>query len=267
MQGYGLGLAASAAAGINVGFTPSQVSMLLNYDSSVGTTTDEDGVNEWLDQGPNGYTLTQAVGAAKPDLSVARQNGLDGIFFDGIDDTFRIEAASPAIPTTEELTMFLVAELQDRYVTGTGSDACHVTHGVDIGTKWYTGPRIRPDDQDTSKDSVPPGGYAGTTAVFYAEANYVGGTVLRPHIFTFAASNDSTANDDAWMGEVNTHADYSAGFNAIFGADKIRIGEYNGGSSYWEGWIYQLIIYTAKLSAADVAATQSWLNTKWGVYA
>lgn len=269
MSGFGLGLAASAAAGLSTGFLPSDESgLFLWFDASENTTTDEDGVSSFVSRDANAWDIVQATGSKKPDLAVAYQNGLDAILFDGVDDDLRKAEAGNVLIDADDFTFFLAMKPSARHATANGS--VYYIEGNHANGGWCTKYEIRPSNAsgtDPDYFGAVGGAAVGTNKKDETDIPSPPGTLLDDNIVHLRANIDSTANDLAYIKNTQVYGSaQNATKSTIFSSGKIRLGDYNGGP-YFNGYFYELLGYTEKKSVAACTTIFDYLSDKWAIYA
>lgn len=209
------------------------------YDASDAASITSSGgnVSQWNDKTGNGYHLTQATGVQQPDTAARTWNGLNVLDFDGSGDILaRLTTPTTALPAT----VFYVG-LSDTHAAFTrpfdgGSTGNRPLLYVDAsGATWTlaastTGiPRV-----------VQPGAkvyslvYNGASSAFYENGVQYGGTL-------------------------NTGSGAFAGL--AVGGDTSVV---NGSTSY-DGWLGEMLIYNSPLGTTDRQTIENYLLNKWGM--
>lgn len=268
-MGLGLGLTVQTPfMGGGGGFSPADESGLaVWFDATVGTTTDEDGVNSFVSQDTNAWEVVQVTGAKKPELAVAYQNGLDAILFDGVDDSLRKVEPGDVLIDADAFTLFIAFKPMGRHATLTqAAFYWESNHG---GGGWNNKYDIRQTSASgTDPDYFGHGAAIGTNKKDESDVpNPPGALIGANHILHYRVDIDAVADDNAWIKNQNVYgSDQSASKTTIFSSGKMRIGEYNGGP-YFSGYIYEIVGYTEKKSVETCTTIYDYLNARWGIYA
>ncbi len=263
-MGIGIGITTTVGdGGLTEGaFTPTdEAGLAVWFDANTNTTTDEDGVNSFVSRDTNAWDAVQPTGAAKPDLAVAYQNGLDAILFDGVDDDLRVAEPADILIDADEISVFLAMKCTDRHATQVGG--VYYFEGDHANGGWYSRYQIRPDNAPNDIDYFNMLG--GALVTTKKEADYPGGTIIAPHIVHYTANANSTSDDKAYVQDTEAGT-ASAAKATIFSDGKMRLGDYNGGP-YFKGYLFELIVYTEKKSVAVATTIYDYLDDKWSIYA
>lgn len=249
----------SAYYGISApSFSPANLpSLKLWMDASDADTIVLSGsdVTTWTDKSSNAYAWTgTGAGGTKPLIALARQNGLNAIQFgSGGQARYFTGPVAAMVASTQAQTIIMACEVSNvpgQYPSpftfkSTGAKAIatidnagsqqridfgNITSGSPQWTNFHVPtPRATPFQISW----VYNGSGATTVSNYAAQVN--GADVTE----TFAAQGDC-GNDN------------------IIGA--------NSGGSYWfTGYIFEIIICNAALSAGDLSDTQTYLAAKWGL--
>ena len=230
-------------------FSPDQLpSMVLWLDASDASSITLSGsdVVGWSDKSGTGNDVAEVT--TPPSLSVAAQNGLDGVYFDG---TELISKSSPvSLDAWTNFSAFVVASNEDEsnsaimmgiYDT-TGSDAtwCYRKNPSESVQFFLTFDGSTLNTLTSADDKGAEGG------AFYAGFVYNDG--VGRNLYTSGAS--------ASGGTSGASHDSSADF---------IIGDSTSADSPWTGHVYEVIIYNTSVSSGDRATIKAYLDKKWGL--
>jgi hypothetical protein len=253
-------------------FDPRSISGLAAwYDSDAASSYSSSGgqVSSWSDKsGTITPPLTQATAANRPTLFTSSADtqtatpsligSRQGLFFDGTND--RIEAAITARPITGSaaFTMFSVAARESgdttygrtifHYGPWTPTDSASISV-ADI----YTGGQQRIAVQSGYGNAIAPSSIHSGATVYRIHRD-AGGPIL---LYTNRAQMHRTST-------IGTNID-SAG-----GAFSIRVGYFNINNSVnssFRGRIGEVLVYSRRLTQAEIDSVESYLAAKWGVSA
>jgi hypothetical protein len=216
------------------GPVPQQVSGLAAWfeaDAGTSTTTDGAAISQWNDQSGNAHHAVQASGVSQPLYKTAIQNGLPGILFDGSNDF--MDAAG--IVATQPNTSFVVVK---SLVVTTGHN---------------------PIDGVSARQGVSLGGAGGTNWGAFAGADVESSTAgdTNPHVLSCTFNGAST--ELRLDGTLLT----LSGSPGTSGLNGLRIGSFNGTIGNWNGYVFEIVVYSVALSTADRQTVESYLSNKW----
>lgn len=247
-SGVGFNPLSLFAAGEQGGwYDPSDMSTL--FQDAAGTipvTAAGQPVGRVLDKSGRGNHASQATATSRPILQFA--NGLWSLLFDGVDD--RLVTGSIDFTATDKVTLW--------------SGAYKAT--TDLGLIAELSP------------SAP-----GNNGTFYLGAN-IGGTNF------ITLSKGTVLSNPAWaipspklavltgVGDISGDVASLRGNGAVvassaidqgagnYGNYPLYIGSRGGVSGFLNGNIYGLIVRGVKSTAAEIAQTEAWMNSKTGAY-
>jgi hypothetical protein len=215
------------------------------FQASDGTTpavADNDVVGYWGDKSANRYTPTQATTADKPLVKTSIQNGRNVVRFDGSGDFLSYAGVVAAVSAFTAFYVIrptgLVVNRRIAFAIGTELNGIAFSSSGDIA------------------------GRIGVlfSLVAWADTNtaYSSG---QPHIIT--TERESGVTSVRLNGSSLTPT-----FNSVpIAATTITtIGKQVNANSSLSGDLCEMLIYSASLTAAQVAGVETYLNTKWGVY-
>jgi len=216
-----------------------------NYSQSTGTWTDSSGFNR---------NATQSTSANRP---LPRENGINGntgVFFDGSNDSLEIPFASNL--NTTEFTMFVVARatatgdkpIIDSVTNGYGLslDVQSTFANSDFTARWVDAGGA--DSQDSSAFTIGLRKYEGAIFSYIMEDTDSNNTSDKVSIFF----------NGVGVGTKTSGVDYTPA-----GSGALRIG-YDG-SNYFNGDIYEVLIYSSALSTSDRENIEGYLARKYGL--
>ena len=204
-------------------------------------TADAQSVGKWNDRSGNGNHVTQATGGAKPTYKVAIQSGKPALLYD-TGDYLDSVATLANFPTT------IVGVAKNGSTTGTQRGLVSAYHSILGGLRVYM------DAANTLTGSV------GLVEVTKANTNK-----------TIAAGTPVLFGVQADSGNVYTVSDgtvVAAVSLALTTSQIVRVGGTNDNntSNLLDGYLCEVLIYTALLNAAELATTVAYLDQKWAVY-
>jgi len=245
-------------------FSPSDISGLqLWLDATTGlfdatsggseVTTDGSSVARWEDQSGNGRHATQTTSNNRPVLKTAVKNSKNVIRFDGSNDSF--ETASFSLPTSRTTFAALSStnnSLQIIYEqTGNYNDNDFSSiFYIDSQTKFAHGFR---------KKNSPSDGYAAKEF-----STRTSGAVLLSAFYNDTRTSLSLKQNNILLTGAligTPQADVSG-----TGNHKLFLGARNQASLFFNGDIYELLIYNTSLGTSDESKVVDYLNTKWAIY-
>jgi hypothetical protein len=235
-------------------FSPSDIaglSMWLKADAglfkdaakSQPATSDGDAIYTWADQSENGNDVVQVTEASRPLLKLAILNGMPVIFFDGSNDYFTIALNQPT-----PCSIFVVAERL------TGGDANYQVGITAIAPNQPFGCNISLKAQSTenwgeyiNQWTVTSYGCLNTWRVI---------SLIQSGLSDTAVTNgniETLSDSTRYIGDINDR-------RAIGGDPSL-------GAGYLSGYIAEIIIYNSAISAPNRVLVETYLNSRWAVYA
>jgi hypothetical protein len=205
-------------------FSPDDIAGLEVWlDADAIGGADGDPVTTWANLG-SGADATSSTGQT---LQTNEQNGLPGVLFDGTDDFFSLALAADA-----SRTFFVVARqssLVGRAVWGLTSS---VNGGVGTnGSGAYL----------WASPATGLGGLSTTASIVTARLNSA--TSLDGYVDSGSATNLDPAN------QVTTETTFQIGARAS--------------SSFWNGYVFEFLVYDSALSDTDLDDVRTYLTEKW----
>lgn len=205
------------------------------WQNSNGTTpaaADGDPVGRWSDKSGNNRHATQADGTKKPSIRLSVKNGKNAIQYDGVNDTL---ALSATLTIPRNCTVFMV------------------TRQTAAGFQMI----FEAGDPDTMVGSATSG---NGILVYSNSMNFFNSTFTTVNVWRLHQYNQSNtqqflvSNSQSFTRNVTTSA-----------IGMLNMGVRNS-SSYWNGYMAEIIIYNSQLSSGNIASVTSYLNNKWSVY-
>ncbi len=207
-------------------------------DSGLTTpaTADGDPVGGWVDQTGNGNHLVQSTGASRPVLKLAVVNGRNAVRFDGVDDYFIRNVQS-----SDEYTIAVALKFSGTgglyYVVKNGTGANGHEMANNSGTYFL---------QNTGVAAQNDGATGTDIAIWSARRSAADGADLRKDGAARAITNGSAA--------------------IISPATQMLVGAYTGGLFTYLGDMCEICIWNKKLTDAEIALVESYLNLRWGAF-
>lgn len=228
-------------------FAPTDIpGLALWLDASDAATITLDGsnnVSQWNDKSGNGRNFTQGTALQRPSRTLAGQNGLNVVTFDGADDNL---SSSLGVLSLSDVSCFVVASTNFGGSTGRTLISCPQANGS------HTDPFFR--------WSI----FAGNTGTFDSRWNGVAGVTAS----VVLANSAQIIGIDTVAGKyyVNGTEVYSRTPTTITYPNSVPcvIGRNGGGSESWRGFVAEVIVYGKGLSAPERSSVESYLRSKWG---
>lgn len=213
---------------------------------------DNDVVGGWRDQSGNGNDVIQVTSGKKPLLRLAEINGLPAIEFDGANDTIvNIVSDLGFSGTDKPLAIFAVMKVEDlslsRTIFSIGNSAGTVRYyqfGTDVTPNYFTQRRDDASLIKTHTDGTP------------QTLNYVIATSLMD------GTQSTMRIDGAVIGTPDTDLDVGVSTLDQFGVGSLKR---SSEGNRWDGFLPELIVCQADLSAANVANVESYFSDRFGI--
>lgn len=223
---------------LNVSSLPYTTNLFAHYDAADGATildsnsggsqtTNGGAVGRWEDKSGNARHLLQSTANNRPVLRTAHRNGRSGIEFDGTNDGLTVVST-----LTNPCTFCFV-------VRANKNDS--VLFREDDSVANFFMYNLNANSMST--------GNVGTPRLFVNGVDWAGAAQeVRSRLIYNYTFNKTYAiiltelNLSAWSG--------------------FRIAEYSG--FMWQGFVYELIIYSETLSTDNVRSVSRYLRSKWG---
>jgi hypothetical protein len=226
------------------------------YDAtSGGSLVAADGsVARWEDKSGNGRHATQATSGSRPLRKTAQLNGMGGLSFDGSNDTLMVNAMASFF--SGENPSFTVIGVAKTNATGSTQDffsaALSSSDIENTRCVWNAGSQklqlARESPSVASTKSTSGATNLGTAAKVAAWV--FGGSTGRVYVNGVA---DSAATDLSHPGPIT--------FNQAAIGSLPR----QSPAVFFNGLIFEVIVYNSALSDASRAAAESYLMSKWGI--
>ncbi len=254
-------------------WTPAAIPTALWLDAAdpATVTTISGATSQWNDKSGNNRNATRATASFRPAYTLAGQNGLNTITYDGINDGLSLEADF-SLGTAH--TIFVVAR-NNATITPTTSPTILLSGGL------YTSPSTTTSEfifaagpitgnllNETISSLAIAHGAIATDVYGYGKTN---GNVLSP----FIASTAYTTNNNAYAGRLNGSADFQSTSNNGYVSINTRyptilrhIGfRGSNNTAFWPGDINEIIVILSYLSLSDTEIFEGYLHHKWGLTA
>ena len=240
-----------AAGEKGVWYDPSDMSTL--FQDAAGTipvTAAGQPVGKMLDKSGRGNHATQATATSRPVLQTA--NGLCCLAFDGVDDWMVIGAVD--FTATNKMTVWAgLVKLSDAAV----GVACELSNNINNNAGAFA--LYAPQTASASSYTFIS---KGTTPATITRSPFAA-----PHTAVLAASADIAAPSVELMVNTTTTApNTSAQGVGNYGNYQLYIGRRGGTTLPFNGNLYSLIVRGVKSTAAEIANTGAWVNSKTGAY-
>lgn len=245
-----------------ISFVPTDVANLTFWyaaDNISGVTTDNTGVSSWTDLSGNSKHMVQATSGSRPTFKTNIKNGKPCVRFDATSD-FVLATTSTAF--TSGSTAFFVINPSGSAVpagswlsmnTGTGTGEDYETGGILLGhassatqiIAYWNGSR--------------PG--AATDA-----------SINSINLYTFEVSSSGANITQIWTRNGTNLKNYTAAGTGNITAVRHGSGGRllnNGGNmsgGYGKFDIFEIVVYSRPISAANITSVQNYLNSKYAIY-
>ncbi len=225
-----IGLGSPAASSGPPPFNPLTLSPAVWYDASDATSITLNGsnVSQWNDKSGNGRHAVQATAGNQPLYTIAGQNGLNVVTFNGT--SYRMASTGPAVVSQPD-TVFIVFRAVPPTLNRHPIDGNLQRQLITGDTNWriYAG---------TVLDSLVPGD---------------GNTVLLTALFNGASSTLR-----------RNGTQIAAGAAGAQGIDTLWLGAAAGGVNLFPGYICEVIVAPSIVGATERDNCEAYLRTKWG---
>lgn len=222
------------------------------------TPSSGDTFNQWVDSSSSAHNANSICGSCKPEWWSNVQNGLGGTYYDGIAMGSSVNPLNDLASKSGE-TIIVVAR-----VLNSGTTEQYIQGG---------------EDGNTGLNSVFLRQSGGTYNV--AEAGgfgVVSGTPvdLDPHIFSIVFSGTGTSNSDRLKFRIDS-VEQSMTFTSNVGTNTSPLTDYvflgvsyttnvSGIEQfYYNGFLFDVLVYSRALSSSELNAIESYLSNKWAI--
>ena len=238
-------------------FDPNTITgLILWLDATDGSTITESGgdVETWADKSTAGNDFAQTTSTQRPSLDTGSVNGLDAIFFDGIDE--HIKASSAVIGNTH--TLFIVFKpvtsatlrtMLSQYAAGQTGRLAFIANQNSAGSA--DSGRMNPSIANVSN-----GAGTGGAMSDYAITNDQ--TLITSSCTT--GSESWSIYDDGTLVDTATITSIHQGNNTVLG----NLGDGSVSVPY-AGHVCEVILYDNVLGTSDRDDVTNYLKTKWGI--
>jgi hypothetical protein len=219
-------------------FLPSDIPGLTSWhDASDVSTISLSGslVTAWNDKS-NNYNATQAISSNQPSYVIATQNGLNGVR----GGTNKFLNISPQAPYGTQFSLFIVVAKgtqHSSYVLAGGSSGVHPS----ILSKY------------SSQDFE----FFGQFPRFVFATNTVTTAVMLEALHIDGGTTDGYFNTTQVYGSAAGLLSTNKFFTMLF--------SYNGAGGFFDGTIYEVLLYNNKLTNTNRLKVESYLQAKWGI--
>lgn len=209
------------------------------FDASNATNFIKDGgnaVSTWYDLSDTGYNLSY-TGTNKAIYTTNRQNGLSGLVFTAANSVY-LGSTVTNLLSSPQATIFVVYKSTQTSgscpILTNYSDACGIYHRAANNSNTL--------------------GYCGNSQV--GNISFVANTT---RLLTMVQNGSSTGS---FQVNQNSPATGAMGTNYF---DRLQLANNNAGA-WFDGDLYEILIYQGVLSTNNISLTQTMLNNKWAVY-
>jgi hypothetical protein len=226
------------------------------YDATTGgSLVAADGaVARWQDKSGNSRHATQATAGARPLRRAAQLNGLDGLEFDGSDDTLRCDALAAFFDgINDEFTILAVAKTD---ATGSTQDVLAAANSAsddeNVRAVWNNGSQKVVLAREEGSPGVTKSA-VGATSI---------GTAAKVAAWVFDGTNGQVFLNG--VPDVSaTNISHASGITA----NQVAIGSLPrlNPAVFFNGLIFEIVVYDASLAAEDRSLVEEYLLAKWGI--
>jgi len=236
------------AESVVAGFVPTDIaSLFLWLDAEQGITLNGPDVAGWADQSGNGNLAFQGSASKQPFFNSTGIGSKPSVAFDASTFENMEVPDSPSIDITSSFTFYVVCNaLSD-------AEAHFISRNQNLGYRWrlitgFKSAVIISDDGVGFEQEISPGSISSATDVILEVHYQVGGTV------------NFTQNGVALGGaQVNALSGVFSNSAILF------IGSITAVSSFFDGDIAQILLYSTLLSTADRNNNISYLGNRYGI--
>ena len=196
-------------------------------------------VSQWRDKSGNNKHFGQTTPAMMPMTGTATQNGHNVVYFDGNDDYLD---GFPPTTATSDVTMFVACKTM-----GTGGASVPFMNGA--GSNGYG---IAARANDGLSIGMLQGGIA-----------WIPSSALDPSAPCVMTLNGSTSSPPVWTMLLNGASILLGGGNSQLTVSTPTAARLVNPEHQWRGQIYEAMIFSPALSAADRQAVEAYLMDKW----
>jgi hypothetical protein len=212
------------------------------YDATTGGSlvTAGNTVARWEDKSGNANHVTQSTANNRPTRLAADLNGLDGLDFDGTNDSLDTATAVGNAP----LTVFVVAKPDTTANTGRFAHIFGSTHAYQLSAS--TTFNTRNNQVETGTNSLAWGSVSANTAYVFSAVFSTTGTNGYINNVLGAGGAGSAMGDGGTVTTIGARADLV-------------------GATYYNGKIYEIAAFTAAFTAVQRNAMAAYFSQKWGI--
>jgi hypothetical protein len=210
--------------------------------------------SSWTDKSTNVWTATQATVGRQPSLVLNSLNGLPGFSFTNASNQSFATAAQTSLNSITGLSIFAV-------LLPTWTSGAAVSNPSFFGMRIYNGGVSKINyyvHNNYSETDI----YNGASVVYHTSAattTAIG--VNKPFIYSGTNNNgtDITYPNGSLTGD-STSASFGSGTSL-----PIVVGGDNTDGECWQGYIYEVILYTRVLSTQERQKVEGYLAEKWSL--
>jgi hypothetical protein len=212
------------------------------YDATTGGSlvTAGNTVARWEDKSGNANHVTQSTANNRPTRLAADLNGLDGLDFDGTNDSLNTATAVGNAP----LTVFVVAKPDTTANTGRLAHIFGSTYAYQLSAS--TTFNTRNNQLETSTNSLAWGSVSANTAYVFSAAFSTTDTKGYINNVLGAGGAGSAMGDAGTVTTIGARADLVA-------------------ATYYNGKIYEIVAFTTAFTDAQRNAMAAYFSRKWGI--
>lgn len=228
--------------------SPDQIAGLtLWLDNDTLSGVDGDPVSAWSNSGSLGGSA-DAAGSARPILKTGTPNGRPVLYFDGVDDA--MATASGAWVTTSGWTCIVVAQ--------SINDAANDGHMVDSDTNVGSG---RVAQFMKCEDGYPAAvGFDSTGTAHTPGPDTFDARAYGVRVFVAAFDSDSL---DMFLSDQISTTPTGGGVTPRATAQPIRIGSRSDGNNFFHGSIYEVALWSRKLTSSERSTAVAYMERKF----
>lgn len=225
--------------------TPQQVGLWIDANNpNLNGTQPPNGtaITSILDASANNFQIMQSTSGQQPTYVTNSLNGKSGLQFNG----------TSTYLTAPNSSLFNINSTGMTIIAVTTPNTILTVHRIVSATSGSNG--------WTYGQLTTSGRFSTIGSTDYTQANYWTAGVAQISTITFDSSHTVTFYSNG-----TGFTPITSGSGAVSTTGSLYIGSRNGISEFWDGIIYEVIIYFSVLSTTDITAITRWLGNKWGI--
>ena len=210
--------------------------------------------SSWTDKSANVWTATQATGGRQPSFVLNSLNGLPGFSFTNASNQSFATAAQTSLNSITGLSIFAV-------LLPTWASGAAVSNPSFFGMRIYNGGVSKINyyvHNNYSETDI----YNGASTVYHTSAATTT-AIGQNKSFIYSGTNNNVTDSTYLNGSLTADS-----ASITFGSGTslpIVIGGDNTDGECWQGYIYEVILYTRVLSTQERQKVEGYLSWKWSL--